>query len=783
MVVVTLLAIAVVAYVRPLFLGDTFAARDHLTHTLPSKSFLAESLRAGHFPEWWDRIGLGVPFAANPNHSALYPGVWPVAVLPMPWAVDFILILHVALAGIGAALFCRRLGAEPMGATVAGAAFMLCGFSGSTVVHGGPLFTVAWLPWIALAADRLAAAVNRPDRVRAAVVLAAVQGVQLLAGDPSFVIISALMAFAVVMVRSRDRKPVVVALAAAYVGAVLLAAVVIVPALYLLPQTSRSAAAEAQPFGVWSMHPLRVVEWVWPAALGDPTSQPGNLARAVADSARGSRGLGTGWALGLYLGLPVLLLAGYGVATAERRRRWLAVAAGAFVVLALGRYTPIYGWYRTIVLPERLVRYPEKYLVGAVFFACVFAGLGFARLLRAPLSKRAAIAGGGVCAGFVVVVTVCALLRTQLADWIARRAANLRPALQVDNAVGDAVTAGWSAVVVVLLFAGSVYLMRKPKQRTWAAPLVAAIIVGDLVFRGWGLLPLVDRDAVTQPPRLLRPAMAERTGAVRLYRPQMLPRRRARDADINPVIAAHNTALQNSATRFGFAYLRGYDQALSARLYEVWQAASGSGKHMLDLYSVDYAVLPTHVARAINLPVVATSERGDVVLARNPSRRPRAFVAPAWRWYVDDVEMIRDLFPGPRRLHPGPPPRMNLIHLSGRGAASPPSDKPQPTPACQLVAPEPEHVKLSCDSPSGGYAVLLDSFARGWTASVDAETATIERADVVGRAVKVGPGAHHVDFDYKTPGLRLGALVSLLAWLNLLVLFYILRRWRPGERP
>ena len=45
-----LTAVLALAYVRPLFLDETFAVRDHLTHTLPSRSYLAENLSRGHFP-------------------------------------------------------------------------------------------------------------------------------------------------------------------------------------------------------------------------------------------------------------------------------------------------------------------------------------------------------------------------------------------------------------------------------------------------------------------------------------------------------------------------------------------------------------------------------------------------------------------------------------------------------------------------------------------------------------------------------------------------------------
>ena len=74
-----LLAVLALAYLRVLFGGETFAVRDHLTWTLPSRAFLAESLRQGHLPEWWDHLRLGDRFAADPNNGVTYPPAWAVA--------------------------------------------------------------------------------------------------------------------------------------------------------------------------------------------------------------------------------------------------------------------------------------------------------------------------------------------------------------------------------------------------------------------------------------------------------------------------------------------------------------------------------------------------------------------------------------------------------------------------------------------------------------------------------------------------------------------------------
>ena len=85
---------------------------------------------------------------------------------------------------------------------------------------------------------------------------------------------------------------------------------------------------------------------------------------------------------------------------------------------------------------------------------------------------------------------------------------------------------------------------------------------------------------------------------------------------------------------------------------------------------------------------------------------------------------------------------------------------------------------LFCPRDARGYAVLLDSWAPGWTATVNGQERPVERADVLARAVRLDAGERRVDLTYRTPGLRLGGLVAGLAWLNLLVVAWLTRRRR-----
>ena len=99
-------------------------------------------------------------------------------------------------------------------------------------------------------------------------------------------------------------------------------------------------------------------------------------------------------------------------------------------------------------------------------------------------------------------------------------------------------------------------------------------------------------------------------------------------------------------------------------------------------------------------------------------------------------------------------------------------------PALALAAPPGARATLLEDRPEllrirvegGGLLRVLDSFADGWTATVDGEPALLGRADLLWRGVATRPGDHEVVLRYRTPGLVFGAWTSLGALLVALAL-------------
>jgi len=195
----------------------------------------------------------------------------------------------------------------------------------------------------------------------------------------------------------------------------------------------------------------------------------------------------------------------------------------------------------------------------------------------------------------------------------------------------------------------------------------------------------------------------------------------------------------------------------------------------MDLLDVRYLIIEASQAGGMGMPLRSPRDLAGHVVLENVERRARAFVAYRFRHGLADQEVLGRLFVQSRSEVD-----FGAIHLAGEGETrSEARENPSP---CTILRPVPEHVILRCRAVQAGYAVLLDEWTQGWTATVDYVPARLERADVVFRAVAIPEGDHVVEMHYRTPGLRTGAAIaSTGCLLYLLLLFEWLRRRREGR--
>jgi hypothetical protein len=770
-----LVAFAVALHARQLFLGQLGVLRDHLVYTWTERLVLARGLQGGTVPEWNDLIGLGTQFAASSANGVTYPPLWIVALFPLPFSMDLVVAIHVLLAGVGTALLARRLGAGPLGAALAGAALMGSGYVAS-IAPNKVFVGTAWIPWVAWSADRLAAeASGRAHRLRDAGTLAALLAAQHLAGDPASSITGGLVALSLVLARAERPGRGLGHLVLAACASVPLAAASLLPGLALLPSTTRAALLLSEGTR-WSLHPWRLPELLWPRALGDPTDATASLVQLLANA--GGRSLEPAWSLSAFVGSSVLALAVLAAVRGGKGTRRLWIATAGFLLLALGEYTPLYGAWRAIFPPEQIIRYPEKHLVGALVLLCALAGAGTTALRDLP-RRWASVTFAVAVALLALPLTALALCRAGFEAWLRPGAAIFR-ALDLPAAIHVSLRAGGLALVVALV-SSALFLA----SRRWRLAGVAAVglVAVHLLYEGWAVTPVGPGARLSVTPRLLE-RLAPREGTPRP--PPRVLRSPVVDADLALEAQAeyrHETLVLDGPGRFGVAALPGFEGWQSRTSAALWERAGAMPLASFQiLYAVDAVVLPSELREALfpagsglgqgvvaQVMLDAASDHGRWALVRSTGIRPRAFVAPRWRWEPFQGALAATVTAG-READPG------LVVLTGTGRPSPAEHASLPLLPCDVTGYRPERVELDCSAPAGGFAVLVDEMAEGWIATVDGVEARVETADVVLRAVAVEPGRHRVVLTYRTPWLRTGVLLSALAWAAWLWL-----RWRrPG---
>jgi len=121
----------------------------------PIKGELSRALSGGRLPFWSDRMGLGVPLAAESHVAAFYPPNW---LLYRLWdvATAYRLTMWLHFLALAAATFAyaRELGIGRAGSWLAAVSFSLCGFQAVHAAHEPFYHSMPYLPLSLLLAHR-----------------------------------------------------------------------------------------------------------------------------------------------------------------------------------------------------------------------------------------------------------------------------------------------------------------------------------------------------------------------------------------------------------------------------------------------------------------------------------------------------------------------------------------------------------------------------------------------------------------------------------------------------
>jgi hypothetical protein len=235
------LAAIVCAYNLPQLLFGTVQF-DGVDVHYASQRYLSDELHAGRLPFWTPFIFSGFPFLADLQVAAWYPLNWPFFALGItPKSIQLELLLHSLIACGGAYLLARQLIGPRIASVVAAMLYGLSGWFAAHMQHVGMFDSAAWLPWLVLLLEHLRKRVTLRHLALAALLGAAIVlpgHFQLALYTFSFVAVWA--ALEALSRRSwHDTWTFGIGLGVAAVGAALLSAVMLLPALELVSQSER----------------------------------------------------------------------------------------------------------------------------------------------------------------------------------------------------------------------------------------------------------------------------------------------------------------------------------------------------------------------------------------------------------------------------------------------------------------------------------------------------------------------------------------------------------------
>jgi hypothetical protein len=708
--------------------------------------------RLPQVPLWNPYLMSGRPLLADGQSAVFSPFTAPAYVMPLLTSLAWSAALKLFVAAFGALLLARALGMRDGSALLSG------------VVYGFNFWLVSWLayphssvwaafPWVLWATELL---VRRPDPLRAGILALAV-AVQFLCGHPesSFDILVAVAAFFALRAapawrrspeRPRFARDALVGFLFAGLAGAALAAFVLAPFGELLLGSAdihqRAGTAVDQHLAARGLVMVFLPDY-WGRVSQTPLTP---FIRAQAYYAG---------ALPLLLAVAALWIR----PTAER----VAIAVFGFAGLAVAVGIPPFLQIVTR-LPGFSSGHNSRLIPWYMMAVALLAGRGLDELRAAPRSgrRRSLLALLGVA---LLIPLAFVIARGEI-HGLSGRAVLVATGLASPPGDADPTTAslihlaaliGWLALAAAGLAVIALALGGRLRGRTLVAAALGLVIL-DLARADAGYYAGVSQADARQPA----------TGAIRYLQAHRATRFEA-TSDIPWNVIAMRYSLQEAG---------GYDLPIPGRFDRLWRREvdpehpSQVGATFADipllLPRVDERRLRTLRLLGVGSLLVAPADPplhvpGLRLAYSGPDARVYSVPQPQPRAVVVGGQLVagsaQDALDALTR--PGFDPRRGAVAEQAiPGVGESPTAAPAPAGVATVTSYRPQRVQIHATASRPGLLVLDDSYAPGWTATVDGRATRVYQVDYVLRGVRVGKGSHTVVFTYAPASWRIGWIVS-----------------------
>lgn len=476
-IAVTILTLLATLFFIDVLLGQgNFYMRDLTRYYYPTKQVLREIVQGGEFPYWNRHFSAGQPIAANPEHEVFYPLTWLILLPSYDLGYRLHILVHIYIGLLGMYALLRSMAIRIPASFFGALAFGLGGIYLSYINLLPILFCAAWLPLTCLFVRRFLLRPHVRDFALASLFL----GLQFLVAEPTTVVQTGFLIGMYALYRGwyaakdwgHSWKAAIpemlsrVAFIALISGsAILVGAAQMIPGLDHVGESARSRTFDYSLVSAWSMPWAKLAELIYPNFLGHIS-----IDRVMWFWGGGLYpGMGSPFLFNVYPGLLVVALAVGAFFVRPRGGRLVLILCSFSVLLALGGHTPLLQFlYKTGIATS--IRYPEKFLLIAVFAVIVFAAQLLDRLLAGDDAIRDAALG--FIAATTIVAAILALAGfTQLYEVAFMKVWGLKEGKSAEKMVALSRN-GWiiAALRGAILFA-LLWSVRRVRRSLWLAVL------------------------------------------------------------------------------------------------------------------------------------------------------------------------------------------------------------------------------------------------------------------------------------------------------------------------
>jgi len=765
-----LLGLLVLAFYAPVvLLGRAFYLKDAQLVVYPTRLFLRERLLAFDLPEWLPHLDMGMPFLANPSNGVLYP-LNVLLLLPAPYCVGLFVVAHSVIAIIGAWALLQHLGVRPAAAALGAMAFALGGYMVSLTWVANYMMSLAWLPLVALLVSRSL----RRNKLSDAAVAGFAWALQILSGEPQGVVLTGWFVLALVIAFPHSRSPkwrqfLLLALAVAIACCVAMPQ--ILAALELIPRSRRGTGIDLAEASHWSLHPLRLLELLVPNLFGNPIHFDEFLGFFMDDE--NSPLHRDPWFASPYLGSAVLLFALAGLMLPRQRHRYWVRALGVLLafslLLALGRHTPVFGYYFRFVPGARLFRYPAKIFGLCAAIIPLLGAAGFDTWCSQTRKRHI---------GYVAVFFVMALMvGAAAAPWAGRVLHDFSPNFASTAATKTIRQSIGIELGTLVLVTCLLVLMRRSPKRGWIGPTLglATLQIARANLGAYATVPahIYSEPALATLIRASTPS-GEPTRIMTDVATLALPNL---DAAPGPEQAQAfvNALMKDLGIAFGIGYADSYISSEEGPKYNFWKTIGPYRRQMLDVFGIHHVLLPNDIAlpEHYGLRRMALPTPIGAAVYENTNALPFAY-AVAGAIAVDNQNMAIKALRDPRIAQ-------GLCAVLDDDANDLPTKQGfGRVGACRTLAPLADRTLLDCELAQAGYVVVNASHHPNFVARLDGTDVPIARANAFVMALRVPAGNHRIELEYSEKALLPGCVVS---FCGILIGLLLQLRSRPKPRP